>query len=78
MTECCSGSVRSDVTLNVSGMTCEHCKKSVEAAVEALPGIESAKAIIQDGRVNVSFEPAKVSLDDILEAIREAGFEVEE
>jgi len=74
---CCEGPVRTDVTLSVRGMSCGHCKKAVETAVGALPGVSKVEAIVEQGKVNVSYDSTKVSLDDIKKAIEDAGYEVQ-
>jgi copper chaperone len=79
MLGCCSGDrVRSDVTLKVDGMSCGHCKKAVETSVGVLPGIVKVEALVEKGKVNISFEPTKVRLQDIVKAIRDAGYDVKE
>lgn len=63
------------LTLTVEGMTCGHCTMAVEKALGAL-GVAEAKASLDDKNVELSFDPQKVSLDAIKEAIREEGYEV--
>lgn len=75
---CCNGPVRADVTLKVEGMSCAHCKKAVETAVGALPGVSKTEAIVDQGKVNVSYDASKVRLEDIKKAIEDAGYEVQE
>ncbi|TYP57622.1 copper chaperone CopZ [Thermosediminibacter litoriperuensis] len=78
MPRCCNrGPGRSDITLKVSGMSCSHCKYSVESAVKALPGIEKVDVRVEEGKVDVSFDPSKVSLEQITGAIEDAGYEVQ-
>lgn len=77
MCRCCSHEpVRSDITLNVEGMSCVHCKKAVETSVGALPGVSKVEAQVSLGKVNVSFDPSKVNLDDIKKAIEDVGYDV--
>ncbi|MDI3480500.1 MAG: copper chaperone [Tepidanaerobacteraceae bacterium] len=79
MCSCCNNeSVRSDITLKVEGMSCAHCKKAVETSVGALPGIFKVEAEVSHGKVDVSFDPSKVKLDDIKKAIEDAGYDVKE
>jgi len=79
MCDCCGhGPVRSDITLNVAGMSCAHCKKAVETSVGVLPGVSKVEAIVDQGKVNVSFDPSKANLDDIKKAIEDAGYDVQE
>jgi Cu+-exporting ATPase len=65
------------VNIEVYGMTCSHCQKKVEDSVSLLEGVESVKVNLEAERVTVSFNPQKISMDDIKEAIRKAGYSTE-
>ncbi|MFY0759817.1 copper chaperone CopZ [Metabacillus dongyingensis] len=65
------------VKLNVSGMSCGHCVKSVEGSVGQLEGVNEVKVHLEDGKVDVAFNPEKVSLDKIKETIDDQGYDVE-
>ena len=62
--------------LNVQGMSCGHCVNSIEGSVGNLSGVESVKVHLQEGLVEVNFNEAEISLDQIKEAIEEHGYEV--
>lgn len=64
-------------SLTVTGMKCGGCENTVTTKLTALNGVLSVKASHQDKRVDVEFDPAQVNLDDIEDAIAEAGFTVE-
>lgn len=64
------------VTLNVQGMSCDHCVKAVEGSVGALNGINAVKVNLKAATVNVEFDPEKVSLDQIKETIDDQGYDV--
>lgn len=64
------------ITLNVKGMTCGHCVKAVEGALNELAGVERALVDLQAGTVTVDYQDASVTLDQMKEAIEEAGYEV--
>ena len=64
------------VTLNVQDISCNHCKMSIEGAVTELAGIESAVVDIEARSVDVSFDDGSQSLDRIITAIEEQGYEV--
>ncbi|NLV50554.1 MAG: copper chaperone CopZ [Clostridiales bacterium] len=63
--------------INVQGMSCEHCVKSVENAVKALPGIEKVDVNLKKHTANVKFNENIIALEAIKEAIREAGYDAE-
>lgn len=65
-----------NVTLNVQGMSCGHCVNTVEKNVGALAGVEQVKVNLAEGLVDVAFDDAQVSLDQIKETIDDQGYEV--
>lgn len=67
-----------DVTrteLNVTGMTCGHCKAAVEGELGKLPGV-SAEADVETGVVSVSYSPSQVRPEQLDAAVQEAGYSV--
>lgn len=64
-------------TLDVQGMSCGHCKASVEGALSKLDGVEEAEANVATGKVNVTFDEAKVNEQALKEAIEEQGYDVQ-
>ncbi|SES02879.1 copper chaperone [Gracilibacillus ureilyticus] len=65
-------------TLNVQGMTCGHCKMSVEGALKELDGVSAAEVNLEVGSVDVTFDESKVTVAAMKEAIEEQGYEVED
>ncbi len=61
--------------INVQGMSCEHCVKSVESAVTALPGIGNVDVSLKKHTATVKFDESKIALEGIKEAIQEAGYD---
>lgn len=64
------------ITLNVEGMSCGHCVKSIEGSVGELPGVSSVKVHLENGTVDVEFNNSEVSLDKIKETIDDQGYDV--
>ncbi|WP_040512643.1 copper chaperone CopZ [Gracilibacillus halophilus] len=65
-------------TLNVQGMSCGHCKSSVEGALGNLDGVTSAEVDLSSGKVDVSYDDTQVTLADMREAIEDQGYDVVE
>lgn len=62
-------------TFTVTGMTCEHCVRAVQAEIGAISGVEDVAVDLASGRVAVtSQEP--VAEVDVRAAVEEAGYEV--
>lgn len=62
-------------TYTVTGMTCEHCVRSVTEELTKLDGVTDVDVDLASGRVEVSSEQP---LDDeaVAAAVDEAGYEV--
>jgi len=65
------------LTMDVAGMSCEHCKKAVEEALMTLEGVEKASVDLSKNIVEVNFDRDKTSEEDLKEAITAAGYEVQ-
>ncbi len=63
-------------TLNVEGMSCQHCVKTITKAVGALPGVQDVSVDLSAKTVAVSYDPAKIPLDRIKAEIVDQGYEV--
>lgn len=61
--------------LNVTGMTCGHCKAAVEGELARLPGVD-AEADVETGVVRVSYDAAQAGPEQLEAAVREAGYSV--
>ncbi|QTN01361.1 copper chaperone CopZ [Sediminibacillus dalangtanensis] len=64
-------------TLNVQGMSCGHCKMAVEGALKNLDGVSAAEVDLEAGKVDVTYDDAKVSFEAMKEAVEEQGYDVE-
>lgn len=65
-----------ETELKVDGMTCGHCKAAVEGALANEAGVSKATVDLDAGVVNVNYDGAKISLDQIKEAIEDQGYDV--
>jgi copper chaperone len=63
-----------EITLNISGMSCQHCVKRIEKALSALAGV--SKADVSIGKAVVSFDELKTAEDGIKQAIEKAGYTI--
>lgn len=64
------------ITLQVQGMSCEHCVKSIEENVGNLNGVKSVKVHLNNGTVDVEFDSTVISLEKITNEIEEQGYDV--
>ncbi len=63
-------------TLKVPDMSCGHCKAAVEGELNGLSGVERANADVEKGTVAVRYDEGRVSNEQLIEAIEEAGYTV--
>ncbi len=63
-------------TIKVEGMTCNHCKSSVEGALNQLDGVNNAAVNLEENNVQVAYEEGKVNFDQMKEAIEDQGYDV--
>ena len=61
------------VQLNIGGMSCGHCVARVTNTLGALQGVEVGAVRI--GAAELRFDPAQRSIDEILDALRDVGYE---
>ncbi|MFC9774134.1 copper ion binding protein [Paenibacillus chitinolyticus] len=61
-------------TLQVEGMSCQHCVISIEGALKEIGA--AGKVNLASGTVDVSYEENRVSIEAIKEAIDEQGYDV--
>jgi copper chaperone len=64
------------MTIQVKGMSCEHCQAAVEGALGGVAGVSSAKVDLSAGTAEVAFDEAAAGVKDFEKAVEEAGFEV--
>lgn len=63
-------------TLKVPEIHCEHCKSSLEGALNALPGVARAEVDIEGRTIEVAYDEAEVDRTAMIEAIEGQGYEV--
>ncbi|MGI1805864.1 heavy-metal-associated domain-containing protein [Exiguobacterium sp. TDN 0502] len=63
-----------ETTLPVIGMTCNHCKASVESALSEVEGVQHATVSLEQNQVTVKHED--VPRERLVDAIEEIGYDV--
>ena len=65
------------ITLNIKGMHCGGCVKSVTRVLTELDGVQSADVQLE-GKANITFDENRVSVAQLIEVIEDAGFDATE
>ena len=64
------------VPLQITGMTCEHCARTIESALQSVPGVRSASVIYPAGVAEVTAD-ASVKVAALLAAVHARGYAAE-
>ncbi|MFQ5787967.1 MAG: heavy-metal-associated domain-containing protein [Thermodesulfobacteriota bacterium] len=62
-----------EITLKVDGMTCKMCPITIKTAIKKLDGVENADVSYNDKEAKVLYQQDKVTVDEIITAIENAG-----
>lgn len=62
------------VRLHVEGMHCASCPLTVRAALQHLDGVSDATVSMSDQRADVTYDPHRVSPEQMSHAVTEAGY----
>ena len=63
------------LTLNIGGMTCGGCVKSVTKVLEALNGVEKAEVSLENANAVITYDADKIEAAALIEAVEDAGFD---
>ena len=64
------------MTVTAPDISCEHCRRAIEGAVGALPGVGSVHVEVPARIVRVSYDPARVSRQQIEATLDDEGYPV--
>ena len=64
------------LTINILGMSCDHCVGAVTRALQQLEGVQIRNVAI--GSASVAYDPDRISPDRMNRAIEDAGYQVQE
>ncbi len=64
------------VSLDVEGMTCASCVNRIERYLTKVDGVTEASVNLATERARVGYDPAKVSVDELVGAVEHAGYSV--
>ena len=64
------------VTLAVPEISCDHCKNTIEGALNQLDGVTRAEVVIDAKTVTVSFDEGATDVEAIRATIENEGYDV--
>lgn len=62
------------IELKIDGMHCGSCAVGIQMLVSQMDGVKSMSVDYEGKKGEVEFDPAKVTKDDIVKAIKELGY----
>ena len=63
------------VTLGIMGMTCSSCATVIEKTLAKVTGVQSAAVNLATETATVTFDPATVGIDALIDGVRGAGYD---
>ena len=63
------------VTVQIEGMSCQHCVQTVTEALKSLAGVRSVKVDLSQDQAVVKFATKQVEVSQMKDAVNQAGFQ---
>ncbi len=63
-----------EITLEIEGMTCQHCVMRVKKAIDGIDGVSSSDVSTSSARV--IYDDSRTDRDTIEKAVQDAGYKV--
>ncbi len=64
------------VTINIEGMTCDHCVGSVTKVLENLAGVSEVSVTLAQNTARISYDASKLDPSGMTKAIEDDGYTV--
>ncbi len=66
------------IVLGIEGMHCDGCVNRLTKVLKALDGVVDAKVSLENKSAEIEYDENELELDDIKQAVSDAGFEAKE
>jgi copper ion binding protein len=66
---------KSKLEINVTGMTCQGCVRTIENKLSSVNGVEYAHVNLGAGKAVVEYDDASTRAEDLIKAVQQVGFE---
>jgi copper chaperone len=63
------------IIVQVKGMTCGGCARSVARVLQKMNGVASAEVSLDQGEAKIAFDPRQVSVAQLKAALEKAGYQ---
>ena len=66
------------IVLGIEGMHCDGCVNRLTKVLKALDGVVDVKVSLENKSAEIEYDENELELDDIKQAVSDAGFEAKE
>ena len=66
-----------EISLKIKGMHCTGCSTRLEKVLNNQEGVEKAEVSFEEGKTEIKYDENQIKLEEIKEAIEDAGFKAE-
>lgn len=66
------------IVLGIEGMHCDGCVNRLTKVLKELDGVVDAKVSLENKSTEIEYDENELELDDIKQAVSDAGFEAKE
>ena len=63
------------LTLNIDGMSCGGCVKSVTRILADIDGVAKAEVSLENKNAVIEFDPAKTNAEALIDALEDGGYD---
>lgn len=74
--ESANGQTEEHITLGIAGMSCAACATRIEKNLSRMVGVTQAGVNLASEKATVTFDPAKTSVDLLIEQVKKTGYDV--
>ena len=64
------------VILDVPDISCEHCQRAIEGALQKEQGVASVRVDVPTKKVFLDYDPARLSLDQVSAVLDDEGYAI--
>ena len=65
------------LSFTAEGITCGHCRQSVEEGLRSLSGVKSSKVNLKKNRAQIVYHPETFALEDVKRKVEELGYKAD-
>jgi copper ion binding protein len=62
------------IELQLEGMTCQGCVRSIELKLTKVPGVEHAQVNLGLGKATVEYDESRANVDQMIAAVEQIGY----